>query len=301
MLVGPTRTDTVSDRILFPACVSVLEEAVRPLHYKEITTRALARLGLNVEDVNLTKVKEDVRERLLEAGRLGTFYVPKPYCLGGLQKWLDSSQRPLFQEDFRHETVRIEGNAQAGFLGSFEVLMRRPFMLAKAEGEDPILKARRDWTDADWRKMRKISERHAKGYTIEAHVIEWHRSRWPDLILDAENAGEYTKPCGHDFRIYHGSRPLKVDITGAGYQGEYGKSVHGKPRADYHLCCTLDHREGCVWFEGFISGKDFGEWIGPEQLMSPLIYVVYLDCLAAGLPYRVLRSCAESANKRGAA
>ncbi len=258
------RPDVVPQRPLFTAAARVLEQAQMPLHYKDLTRRAVQALGLALTEINLGKVMEDVREQMLLAGRHGSFYLPRPYCLGGLRRWFRNPQSELFHTD----RVRIKGSAMRGRLGAYEALMRGPFMLDKTISGDVM----------------KRNMARARGLVVEQHVVGWMLENWPEFVLPAENEGQYERPCNHDLRLEVSGRIIKVDVAGKSFLTDtYGAPRFGKIRADLHLLCCENGSD--VLVEGIQRGTEFGEHIVPEQATSPVTLVVWLNCLKEGLPY----------------
>lgn len=266
------RNDVVPQKLLFEAVVSSLKHARVPLHYKTLTNIAITSLGLDKRALNMHKVIEDVREQLLDAGRLGTFYVPRPHCLGALREWFRCPQEMLFHLD----RVHINGSAKSGVLGAYEALMRAPFMIDKTISGDVMN-----------RNMAR-----AKGLVLEQHVFGWMLETWPEFVLPAENEGQYHRPCSHDFRLEVNGQIIKVDVAGKSYLTQmYGSPRFGKQTTDLHLLCCIERDD--VFLEGVQRGTEFGEHVMPVQATSPMKFIVWLNCLQAGLPYALLSDVAR--------
>lgn len=282
------RPDIVPQGLLFPAAVEVLERAMQPLHYTELTRLAVEKLALEPGSLAMHKVAEDVREQLLLAGRYETFYLGQPHCLGGLKRWFGGPQ-----ESMNFDRFAISPNSWSCALGSFEALMRHPFTLNKKSGRNAFGIEAEERSDVDWRQIREVCWNRASGYVIEYQVSEYIRKRYPTLYLDAENAGKYKKPCSHDFRIQTRNHIITVDVAGRRRDGRYGKPWL-KGAADMHLLCSLEERDGVVYVEGWQTGGQFGEWKYPEQCKSPLRFFVWLNCERDGLPYMKLHDAAKA-------
>ncbi|GAI65950.1 unnamed protein product, partial [marine sediment metagenome] len=80
--------DTLSMPILFRACRKVADATMAPMHYAELTRQAFLRLSTPTTSVNWKRQIEDVREKLLKAGRHGFGYIGAPHCLAYLKEWL---------------------------------------------------------------------------------------------------------------------------------------------------------------------------------------------------------------------
>lgn len=282
------REDVISQSILFPACVDVLERDLLPLHYKDLVLQAIRYLGLREEDYHITKMAEDVRQWLPKRFP-AVYYTGSPDYMMMMRYWLISQTQRAF--NFL-EPIAVPTSAKAAFNGSFDALLRARWTQAKKEertGGDPRKKPFSQWDRPDWRRYIQICERQAKGKTIEAQFVQWCRGRWPELILDPENAGEYDKPCSHDFRIQSPfGNVVEVDVAGEGIFGEYGSTPYGKSKADIHVCCRLDHKSDAVIFDGFQSRKSFGEFVSREYTVAPQVFIVWMNCWQKGIRYGVL-------------
>lgn len=264
--------------LLFPACVAVLEDAMMPLHYRDITSRALERLRHTAPcaaaQADEAKNAENVREKLLGATRLGTFYLGKPSCLGAMQRWFRLPQLSLLHQD----TVAIPGHAQAGADGGFEALMRSPFMETKYR------------TALPHRRYKAC----AQGLVLQAHVVQWFTTHYARLVRPPLNEGRWNLPCNHDFQLVLPTRTFLVDITGPDLHGLY---IHApkKAQADLHLLCRIVGRD--CRFEGVIRGQDFTMMVIPETSLSPVNFCVWLHCLQRGLDYPLLTQHAIAATQ----
>ena len=76
--------ESITEHKLFSACSHVLDEAIAPIHYAELTRRAMAMIG--VDHYDMRRRKEDVREKMLEKGRFGSMYNAR--CEGIKTEWI---------------------------------------------------------------------------------------------------------------------------------------------------------------------------------------------------------------------
>lgn len=261
---------------LFPACVAELEEGMRPTHYRALTGAALRRLNVPAPPSEaLARIVEDVREKLLCAGRLGTFYLGAPYCLAGLRRWFRTPEVNLFHED----TVKIPGDAGAGVVAAYEALQRGEFMVQKNPNADPA----------------RLHMSRSRGLVVEQHVFRWALTRWPEFVMPPENHGKYERWCDHDMRLEIGKNVIKVDVANPAL----GRDTYGAPRSggkrttDLHLLARVDEEGRDVLLEGVQRGTAFGEHIVPALAGSPAAFVVWLDCLRDGVPYDELTRAAN--------
>lgn len=248
---------------LFPACRDALDEARRPLHYHELTRRGLARIGVPIRDIQFSEVCEDVREKLLIAEQYDTFYTGKPLRLAALRSWFKTEQPLLFQFD----TIVIPGNASAGARGAYEGLMRYAYMLQKT-----------------------TMERRASGLVLEQHVALWFKEHWPTFYQPPDNAGQWDKPCDHDFKLAIGNTVLKVDVSGPRYNGQFGNPGNGKHRTHLHLICEIGGQD--VYWRGVVAGREYNDIVVPELARSPLQMVVWLNCLQDSIAYDIVSNAA---------
>jgi hypothetical protein len=132
----------------------------------------------------------------------------------------------------------------------------------------------------------------ARGMVIQEHTIAWFREHWPEFYRDADNTGQWTRPCRHDFKLQvPGHGVLEIDIAGPRRDGTYGNPVGGKPKTDLHLLCRLDVVGQNIVWEGVVSGKRYAQLqtVVPELTTSPESLTVWLNCVQAGLDYGGLK------------
>ncbi len=263
---------------LFAGCSQVLDQNLVPLHYRALTAQSLRIMGMDTRLCDLDLLAEDVREKMLVPGRHSTIYTGKPDCLAAKRGWFFgvADTLSLFRED---DCIHIPGNASSGIQGTIEALMRLPHMIAKHTSQT---------------NPARISGA-ARGLVIEAHVADWFRAHGPAFFVAPDNAGQWTVPCDHDFKLKIGTRLLKVDIAGPRIDGSFGRSAYKSP-VNLHLLCQVKG-QGVEW-TGVVRGEEFEPDIMPENILSPRRMSVWLNCLSAGLDYNSLSAVA---NERRAA
>jgi hypothetical protein len=253
---------TISDTIMFPACVEVLKEKLVPLHYAELTRLAIQRLGEYEFTINMKRQKEDVRERLLLPGRYGCFYTGKPHYLACLSRWFHINYYKAFEE--MDDYIKVEPKMSSAFEGSFEALMRSEYMLNKANSDKAV-------------KNKRVS----KGLMIEAVAKSYFKDNFPSLFGEPENHGNYRKPCDHDFILHLKHRSLKIDICGPNASGMFG-NVGNKKTTDFHVLCRVINDE--LYITGILKGENFVDEILRNELKlcntatEPVRFVVWLNC-----------------------
>lgn len=250
---------------LFQECAMVLEESLRPMHYRDLSLQAIKRLGYRESQVSMFRVIEDVREKMLVKGRFGTGYLGKPHCLAFKKQWFKTAQLEMFHVD----SVLIPSSAMAGFNGALEALMRAPHMLQRSTRANLYVR----------------NQAIARGLVIEKHVAAWFRASWPEFFCKPNNQSNWRKPCPHDFKLKVGGRTLEIDVAGPNRHGVYG-NVFGKKRVDLHLLCRMVN-DGIVW-EGVVTGRNFNAHIVPENSLSPKRMVVWLNTLKSGHEYDLI-------------
>lgn len=256
-------TDFVpSDKDLLPACNHVLSERLTPLHYRSLTKLAIAHLGYHEQQVNMFRAIEDVRERLPMRRSTDVFYTGKPDFLMAKRQWFRNVQIPLLQPD----VIRIPGSAQCGYLGAFEALMRDPHMLDKWHG------------DAERRNRKR-----AAGMVLEQHVARWFQQQWPEFYQPPDNHGIWNKPCSHDFKLDIAGKVVLVDVAG---RGDYGYKNPSKTSTDLHLLCSIDG-DDVIW-EGVAPGKLYNQHVVPEESISPINMIVWMNCHKFGVSYQAM-------------
>lgn len=253
----------VSMRDLFPAVVSVLDQEMVPIHYAELTRKALARIGLRDAQTAFKKEIENVREKLLIVGQRGTLYTGAPLFAGALRHWFVSDAQMSMTMDY----IEIPGSAQAGADGAFEALMRSPHMVI----HNPSL--------ANTERLNRI---RTSGLVLEKHVARWFKQRFTALYSEAENIGRWKQPCSHDFVLTVNGRAFLIDVAGPDERGQFGKRGRKHP-TDIHLICRIDGDQ-CLW-EGVVRGDGYKESIDPLSIFSPTAFIVWLNCAKHGIPY----------------
>lgn len=267
--------DTISDTLLFPACVKVLEAEVTPLHYGDLTHKALQSFNIDMQTINLNRQKEDVRERLLLAKRMGTFYTGQYLFLGALKKWFYEENYSLFASD--NDYIAI-GNMPitVAIDGAFEIVMRSDYMIDKFS-----------------RSPEKRYYAMSKGLMIEAAVKHFFRQTYPSMYAEPENAGNYKQPCEHDFRLHiSGRRYIHIDVCGTNYKNEFRCPPQKKP-TDFHLLCEIDEER--LFLVSVAKGEDFrndilsNELLFINQTIKPIQFICWLNCLKHGIDYMKIK------------
>ena len=253
----------ISMRDLFPACVDVLNAHMVPLHYKDVTKKALDLLGVMPSHVVLNKEAENVREKLLQAGQRGTFYTGPPSYAGALRAWFVSDRQLHLSVDY----IAIPGSASAGADGAFEALMRSPHMVI----HKPSLA-----------NTARLNRARSSGLVLEKHVAQWFRRRYPTLYADPANRDDWRTPCSHDFSLMINGRRYLIDVAGPDDRGSFGKRGRKHP-TDLHLLCRISGDE-CL-FEGVVRGQAYQDKIDPHSIFSPTAFVVWLNCVQQGIDY----------------
>lgn len=255
--------------VVFEACLRALDSIHLPLHYRVLTERALALLGVDAGDVDMTRQIEDVREKLLCARSRDTFYVPDPHCLAARQSWFASDQLA-----FNSDRVVVAGSLTASISGAAEALLRAPHMIQKNPfaSEETVARAR------------------ARGQILEHHISAWFSCQWPTFYRPPANHRRYTMVADHDFVLdVHGTR-LRVDVVGPSSTRGWDPPDR-KPKTDLHVLCEMrEHENVCLW-EGVARGTDYRPGILPVWSTSPLRMIVWLNARAAGVDYA---ACVEA-------
>jgi len=262
--------DVVPMPKLFQACSKVLDDNKRPMHYRGLTLAGLQKLGRSKEGVNWTRQIEDVREKMLEAGQYGTFYLGKPYCLAAKRDWFITDR--FFAPIGQSQRISID----PGLIETvtFEALMRQPYMQKK----NPFAN--------EGRRLAAL----AKGLAIEAPVKQFFREQWPDFYLQPDNEGKWTIPCDHDFWLLVDGYRWKIDVCGPNQYEEYRNPGQGKKSVAFHLLCRRE--SGYIIWEAVHKGENFQGTVTLENAISPLVFIVFLNCYKYGVPYDELKQAA---------
>lgn len=235
--------DTFSDKVLFPKCVEVLREELVPMHYLELTEKAVKKLhciGMATErPINMKRQKEDVRERLLDARKLGTFYLPNPYCYGALQKWFVTTKvdKQLRFAPDPSSYVFVPVTISSAINGTYEALMRSPHMINKGHLEE---------------KDRKFHR--SRGLQIESAVCEMFKRNYPEFFIEPDNHQLWATPCSHDFKLLVKGIARHVDVSGRTSSGNFG-NANNKRTTDIHLLC--DTKNDAVVIIGVTGGLGY--------------------------------------------
>lgn len=252
---------------MFRVCSQVLDDSRCPLHYRELTRLALRRMNRDEHHVDFGRQVEDVRQKMLEAGRHETFYAPKPLCLGAKREWFSADgQQLLIAPDLQ---VEIPPSIPAAIEGATEAILRSPHMVQKKKYARPEVVARA----------------RAGGLVIEALVKSYFRREWPDAFVPPDNDGQVERWCDHDFKLRINGAVLKFDVANPSLDGEWRVS-EGKRSTDFHLRCRL--REGRVVWESIVPGALYASNPRPWLLVAPLRLVVRLNCEKHGVDYALI-------------
>lgn len=262
--------------LVFREAAAELDLQRMPVHYEVLTRRAVERLGELPSTLSWQRQIEDVREKMLEAGRYGTSYVGRPHCLAVKASWFSTNQLDLLNAD---SAVAIDVDFLAVVDGVVEGWQREQHMLKKARAA------------SDVSRMRALF----RGYAVESQVKPFFRAMWPAFYREPDNEGDLTAPCNHDFKLAIRGRTYEVDVFSPRLDGSYGRPKW-KPKADLHLACDIE--SSCVVWRGVMTRAGFVENVHPLTSHSPLRMVVWLNTLHAGLPYDEI---AAAVSLRGAA
>jgi hypothetical protein len=274
------------------------------MHYADLTKAALAVVHVSEADIDFKRQIEDVREKILQARQNGMFYIGSPLCMGAKTRWFRLEQRHLLVSP--DETIRIPASLRTAVEASVEAQLRSPCMIPKT----PLMKIACEDFARDPRSalrdkatlgtLQKLLTARLSGLINEAHVSQWFRQQWPSLWVEKSNADDYTGWSCDDFRLMVGDQLRSVDVMGPNKDDEYANPGGGKRPAAYHVLCRLDET-GVVW-ERVVRGEDFANADGaiPERVgLTAVQMTVYLNCVAKGLDYGLLRRTAM-AGRRGA-
>jgi hypothetical protein len=257
--------DTVSNTDLFPACSEVLDRALLPLHYRDLTIAGLHLLRVPIQTVNMVRQMEDVREKMLEAGRFGTAYLPAPHCMGYKRSWLPAPMPALINT---MTPIQIASNIQASEDALYEGLRRNPYMINKY--------------NIPWDSR---ARKRSRGLLIESHVRQWFQQRYPNLYQPPANHQRWQQPCDHDFQLVVYGKAHKVDVMGPALDSTL-QFAAGKHITDVHLVAGI--QGNAVMLYGGGLGKDFAHINDLDTTRSILPLLTMLNCAQAGLHYFAL-------------
>lgn len=278
----------ISQPQLWECCIEVLDELIRPLHYRELFEMGSARWldkyhpGCVFDDRSKAKNAENLREKLLiPKGCKGdaqsqTFYSRNGGYVGGLLKWFDTGQLKLNLDN----QILIPSRLSSCIEGATDALLRSPKMIQKNPYADPY----------------SLAEGRMRGKTIESIVCNWFKDRWPDFYVPASNAGQYGDSSSDDFALRVPGSPvptLFVDVFGPSKKDLRSKSdtytkANLKGTADLHLFCRPWHDDFHVAWQGYLSQvktQEVNEVNSVHSMRSPYELVVWLNCIAHGLDY----------------
>ena len=257
----------------------VLRRKLIPMHYRLLAQQALGEI-CGSDDISkelLDAAAEDVREKVLAARKHGTFYTGPPLFSGALMEWFSSRQPNLLNSE---PPVSIDGRAICWSDALQEVRRRGPHLQTKTLDVPGYIR----WTAA------------IEGYSLEKHVSEWFRVRYPAFWKPATNEGDFTRPCNHDFALHVGKYRLLVDVMGQLRTGLYGMPPGKKP-ANIHLISAMDGPGAIIYGYkdrseiALVANSQKPFHPGETQQLSHLL--VWLNCHAAGIDYESARRGAE--------
>lgn len=242
---------------LLPVCSHILEEELRPIHYKDLSIKAVEKMGLSVDDVVMYRTIEDVREKLPAVKRYDVVYTGAPHCLMAKKRW--------FIPTLLHvDSILIPGHVSSGCNGAFEALMRDSHMLYK------------------YGRTEKTVSKRANGLVIERHVADWFASKWPEFYREPDNYKQWQRPCQHDFKLEIDGKVHLVDVASP---TEHSYHSHNKLSTHLHLLCKISPNGQDIIWESVMPGKYFLDGRLPEEGRSPHNMVVWLNCHKSGVDY----------------
>lgn len=250
---------------LFSACVAVLNTELLPLHYKELTSKAVAYLGFDEEHFQMYRVSEDVRQWLPGRKGNGVFYTGKPFYMMAKRSWFNTGQ--LMLGNFE-EPVEIPGSAPSGIDGAFNALMRHPYMQDHFGGN-----------------IERRNRARSRGLVVEQHVSDWFKAKYPEFYKPPSNYGNWKQPCSEDFILDIDGHELKIDVAGSNSNGTYGGN---KKSTDFHLLCDVHGHH--VFWKAVTPGSKWGAHVMPETAMSPQRMLVWLNCAKHDVDYQMVKS-----------
>lgn len=257
---------TIHQPELWQACSKILWVNKRPLHYAELGRRAMVPLCLATDDPQLvSKVIEDVRQWFVDRMKGEVVYTGKPHCMMYFRRWLPR-ETYLLNDEF----VDIEASATTCFIATCEAIDRKPYMMNKS-----------GMPDTEWTKN------IVKGFQIEKAVASFFQDKWPEFYRHADNHGDYTAPCNHDFKIETPSRIWLVDAAGRNRNGKYG-SPNGKYRADLHVLAEISGDSYRI--TGFVPCRDFVREFTETTAYPFYKLEVLLNCIRDGIPWPLSKS-----------
>ena len=250
------------------ACKILLKQQMKPMHYAELTRRALQIVNLSFDDIGFRKWADELREKVFTAGLDGFVYVGKPHHLVVLSSWFETDW--LFNTDV--DAIRIDVTSELATEAAREAALRVPHMVNKFN-DSPEAQA----------------ERVARGLLIEKAVSGWFRSTFPTLWRPPDNDGDYKCWCGHDFKLKLRNQTWLCDVAGSHRDGLYGVANGGKPNGA-HIHILADDCSLTVNIKGFRYGNEFrGERFAAESSRSIVRLVFFLHCQAMNLNYTKLK------------
>lgn len=261
MQIVPSQTD------LFSACSKVLDKQLAPMNYRRLTIDAVQLLGYDVDDVQMFRTIEDVREKLPLNKSHGIFYTGAPSYMMAKRRWFKTMQLPLMNVE---PPIEIPGSATSGAVGAYVALMRSPYMVDKWNGNT---------------ERRNYMRSH--GLVLEQHVKDWFRVLYPDFYREPDNSNNWQMPSSEDFQLVIDDSVLRVDVAGKNRNGNHGAK---KRPTDLHLLCEIVDKH--VYWSGVTRGSEWGEYVIPESAMSPQSMLVWLNCAKNDIDYAMMRNCA---------
>lgn len=260
------RNDVISTDLLRSTCYEILNEKIRPIHYSRLTDMVVDRLDFR--NANTFKIKEDLRERILQYGNNGIAYTGKPYYMAYLKRWVYKDQLTL-----NTETIEIPLSVTESTKGACEAIFRFKYMKNKYKnGYFSIDTA--SYKDVEFRVKRLI---------IEQNVSYYFKERWPKFWMEPSNYNNYKMPASDDFRMKINRRVYNIDVCTPGKNDMTGKVLQKNPA---HLHIIVKPYKYNIEIQGFITGKEFKSkyWkTGETKPINQLIF--WFNCMEYEIPY----------------
>lgn len=250
---------------LFPRVHDILWRMLRPMHYRDLTKQALEEL--DYPESELYRAKEDVREKLLEAGQRGLGYFGRPHCLGYAKAWFEKTTPGFFNET--HEGIVLPVSASAAKDAGKELAMRKDFLRTKHADSE------RRWEGA------------SRGFVIEKIVSDYFRREFPEQFKGPDNEGKWESYCNHDFKLLVNGIWCEFDVAGPDGEGRFG-NVTSKPKCPFHLIAEFTDDGWSVILRGWKKGADFCQQKFSSWETLPICrLVVSLNCEKYRIPIEI--------------
>lgn len=253
---------------LFPACRSVLENVMVPMHYKALASMAVDLIAPG-KQASIKDIAEDLRGKgkPFPGRRIGMEYYPRAGFKVGMRHWFNLDEQ--FLGVISMPRIIVKGSLLSFIDAAIQAHVRLPFMMNKYGLSDA-----------------KRFEVALRGFIVETTVKQYFKDMWPLFYVNAENEGDIRSTCKNDFRLNVNGTVTGVDVATPKKDGTISKPRFKSP-TDIHVFARLDERAEVVEILSFTTGDKYTELFSMWQQQPFDRLACWLNCKSEGINFSI--------------